>query len=126
MTRMFFTAAIALLMLAACAGDSTLTIEDNGDRIELIPGGEIQIALDGNITTGFAWNLVEYDAAVIETTGEPTYEEDGGDVTGAGGRWTWTMQAVAAGESPVRFEYRRPWEDVPPQSTFAIVVAVAP
>jgi predicted secreted protein len=114
-----------MLILSACSANPTLTIEDDGDRIQLVPGGEVQVTLEGNITTGFAWDLVEYDAAVIEPTGEQTHEGDRADVIGAGGCWTWTLRAVAVGESPVRFEYHRPWEDVPPESTFAIVAVVA-
>jgi inhibitor of cysteine peptidase len=88
-------------------------------------GDEIQVTLDGNATTGFSWELVEYNPAVIAPVGEPTYEAAAdGELVGTGGSWTWTLRAVAAGESPVRFVYHRTWEDEPPESTFSFTAAV--
>ena len=113
-----------MIAVGGCGGTPVITADDDGARIALAPGDEIQVTLAGNATTGFSWELAEYDAAVIHPLGEPAYDADGGDVVGSGGEWTWTLQAVAAGESPVTFVYHRPWEDVPPESTFSFVAAV--
>ena len=42
----------------------------------------------------------------------------------SGGTWTWTLRAVAEGESPVRFVYHRAWEDEVPASVFSFTAAV--
>jgi predicted secreted protein len=125
MTRIAVVLAVLTLLLAACGGSRTLTIDADGDRVPLSPGDEIRVALVGNMTTGFTWDLVEYDAAVIAPLGDPTYEQDGsGDAVGTGGTWTWTLRAVAEGESPVRFVYRRSWEDEDPASVFSFTATV--
>ena len=124
MARMVVVVVILMVVAVACSQGLALTIDDDGDRVSLTPGDEIQVTLAGNATTGFSWELADYDPAVITPLGEPTYEEDDGELVGAGGEWTWTLRAVAAGESPVRFVYHRAWEDEPPESVFSFVASV--
>ena len=124
MARIAVVVAILTVVAAACSQGLALTVDDDGDRVSLTPGDEIQVTLAGNATTGFSWELVEYDPAVITSLGEPTYEEGDGELVGAGGEWTWTLRVVAAGESPVRFVYHRAWEDEPPESVFSFVAVV--
>ena len=124
MTRIVVVAAVLMVVVVACTGNHVLTLGDDGDRVSLAPGDEIQVTLEGNATTGFSWELVEYDSAVIAPLGEPTYDVDDGELAGAGGSWTWTLRAVAAGESPVRFVYHRTWEDEAPESIFSFTAVV--
>ena len=124
MTRMVVVVTLLMVVAAACSQGSVLTLDDDGDRVSLAPSDEIQVTLAGNATTGFSWELIEYDPAVITPLGEPTYEEDDGELAGAGGEWTWTLRAVAAGDSQVRFVYHRAWEDEQPESVFSFVAAV--
>ncbi len=123
MTRVVL-AVVLMVVAAACSGSQALTLDDDGERVSLAPGDEMQVTLDGNATTGFSWELVDYDPAVIAPVGEPTYDDDGGELVGAPGRWTWTLRAVAAGDSPVQFVYHRAWEEDPPESTFSFTAAV--
>ncbi len=124
MTRVAIVLSALILVLAACGGTRSLTIDDNGDRVSLSPGEEIRVSLDGNATTGFTWELVENDVTVIAPVGEPVYEEATGDMVGTGGTWTWTLRAVGTGESPVRFVYHRTWEDEPPAADYSFVAIV--
>ncbi len=124
MTRVVLAVALLTVIAGACAGNHVLTLDDDGDRVPLASGEEIQVTLEGNATTGFSWELVEYDPAVITPLGESTYDENDGELVGSGGRWTWTLRAVAAGESPVRFVYDRTWEEEPPESVFSFTAAV--
>lgn len=123
MTRVVFVV-VLLVVAVACAGSRGLSVDDDGTRVSLAPGDEIQVTLEGNATTGFSWELIEYDPAVIAPLGEPTYEESDGEQVGAGGTWTWTLRAAAAGDSPVRFVYHRTWEDEPPESSLSFTAAV--
>ena len=124
MARIVVVVAILMVVAVACSRGPSLTLDDEGDRVSLAPSDEIQITLAGNATTGFSWELVEYDPAVVTPLGQPTYEEDDGELVGAGGEWMWTLRAVAAGESRVRFVYHRTWEDEPPESVFSFVAVV--
>lgn len=125
MARVAVVVAVLMVGIAACSGNLSLSIADDGDRVSLEPSQEIQVTLEGNATTGFSWDLVEYDPSVITPLDEPVYEEDAGDLVGAGGRWTWTLRALSAGDSPVRFVYHRTWEDEPPESVFSFTAAVS-
>lgn len=124
MTRIVLVAAVLMVVVVACTGNHVLTLRDDGDRVLLAPGDEVQVTLEGNATTGFSWELVEYDPTVITPLGEPTYDVDDDELVGAGGSWTWTLRALAAGESPVRFEYHRTWEDETPESILCFTAAV--
>ncbi len=125
MARIVVVVAIMMVVAAACSQGLALSVDDDGDRVSLRPGDEIQVTLAGNATTGFSWELVEYDPAVITPLGEPTYEEGDVELVGAGGEWTWTLRGVAGGESQVQFAYHRAWEDEPPESVFSFVAVVA-
>jgi inhibitor of cysteine peptidase len=115
-----------MLVASACSGTGALAADNNGERVSLAPGDEIEITLEGNITTGFAWGLVDYDPTIIATVSEPAYVEGATDAVGVGGTWTWTLRAVSKGESLVSFVYERPFEDVPPVETFSFTAVVSP
>jgi len=117
--------AVLVVMVAGCSTSRSLGLEDDGTRVALRSGDEIEITLAGNATTGFSWELVEFDPAVITPLGEPVYEESGPDVAGGGGEWTWTLVAQESGECEVQFVYHRTWEDEPPEETFSFTASVS-
>jgi predicted secreted protein len=94
MSRMGLVAAFVIIAASACSGRQMLSLGDDGASLSLPPAEEIEVTLDGNATTGFSWELVEYDAAVVLPVGEPSYVEVSSDVVGAGGQWTWILHAV--------------------------------
>ena len=124
MIRAFALVASLVVMLAGCSASRSLGLDDDGTRVALRPGDEIEVTLEGNATTGFSWELVEFDPAVITALAEPVYEETDTDLVGAGGKWTWTLAAQEPGECAVRFIYHRTWEDEPPEATFAFIATV--
>jgi predicted secreted protein len=123
-TRIIVVLAVLSMLLVACGGDRVLTVDDAGERVSLSQGDELRVTLEGNATTGFIWELSDYDPAVIAPLGEPVYADAGGDRVGAPGEWTWTLRAVGDGESAVSFVYHRTWEDDPPASAFSFTAAV--
>ncbi len=118
---------LTTLFLAACSGNQTvsLTNADTGKTVDLKPGDELEVKLEGNITTGFAWEARDFDSAVLELTGgEPEYKSES-DLVGAGGVFTFRFKAKAAGSTAVHFIYYRSFEpDVPPIETFDVTVNV--
>ncbi|MCP4249913.1 MAG: protease inhibitor I42 family protein [bacterium] len=101
----------------ADAAAAELTDADDGGTVALAVSARMTISLASNPTTGFEWGLAEFDEAVLEHTGQDYIEDDpppGGwpeGWSGVGGTDVWEFTARAAGETTLRLEYRRDWED---------------
>jgi inhibitor of cysteine peptidase len=104
----------------------TVTIVDQGKIVELKPGQKLQVTLDSNRTTGFSWSLESIDAKILQQAGEPVYlPESKHEVVGGKGTESWLFTAIAPGEQPMRFLYRRPFEpNISPARTFAFTVRI--
>ncbi len=115
-----------LLALTACGPATvTLTASDSGGQIKVKTGDLIVIQLEGNPSTGYAWETRDLDAAMFELVGEPEFKSDSPDLIGAGGTLTLTFKALKAGTATLNLVYHRPWEtDVEPLDTFSITVTV--
>ena len=117
---------LAMAILPGCSSSAeTLTLDDDGARVALSEGDTIEVALDGNATTGFSWVLVEFDDDVVAVEGDPAYEVEDTELVGVGGTWTWVLVARQPGETIVRFAYQRSWEDEPPEATFSFTASVS-
>lgn len=104
-----------------------LTDGDDGKAVELRVGQVLEITLEANPTTGFGWEVLEVEGAVVEQQGEKAYKprETDGRRVGVGGWETFTFKAVKAGAAELKLVYRRSWEkDVEPAKTFAVKVTV--
>ena len=87
-------------------------------------GDTLAIALKGNPTTGYRWELLSVNKAVLKAMGEPDYETSS-NAMGAGGTFVFKFKAVAAGSSPVKLVYHRTFEvDTPPTKAFGVKVTV--
>lgn len=126
----------AILLLGACsaashpstpddsASQKTIGEQENGSTVALQAGGELDITLDANATTGYRWEIAADDAAVVKPMGEPEYKPQGTGL-GAGGKTTFHFEAVAPGQTVVKLIYHRPFEQgVPPAKTFQVNVIV--
>jgi inhibitor of cysteine peptidase len=125
-------AVVALLAIAAIAltqmeetpaVSASVGPDEAGSAIALEIGGELTIALPANPSTGYGWTVSAIDPAVVIQKGEPEFAAQS-NLTGAGGTMTFRFIAAGAGESELRLEYRRPWEDAEPFDTFQVTVNV--
>lgn len=132
MSRFTLFLVIVLVGLLVIAGAVLLTRsepllfteEDAGKTIELEVGDEFSIVLEGNITTGYTWEMVTTVGVVVEQIGEPVFENES-DLVGAGGRMTLNFKATTPGRQTLQLVYHRPWEeDVAPLQTFSLNVVV--
>ncbi|MGC9530499.1 MAG: protease inhibitor I42 family protein [Candidatus Bipolaricaulaceae bacterium] len=96
--------------------------EDEGARLWLQVGESLMVALPGNPTTGYEWE-VEGEPAFLALVPGVEYRADSG-LLGAGGVFYFRYRAEEAGEGQLTFAYRRPWEAAPPERTFAVTVVV--
>lgn len=114
----------AAMANAAMASTHRLTEADSGRAVDLKVGDRLEIALPGNPTTGFQWEVGSVDRAVLRPIGEPQFERSS-DALGAGGTVTLRFEAVAPGAASLQLVYRRPFEkDTPPARAFNLSATV--
>jgi inhibitor of cysteine peptidase len=96
----------------------------NGTNLTVAIDDAIEVTLDGNPTTGYQWEFVTMDPALLTET-EPMKYEPANVLLGSGGRFIYFFKASAIGETDLRFVYRRPFEkDKPPAKMFQVHLTV--
>jgi inhibitor of cysteine peptidase len=97
---------------------------DCGSSVELNTGDSLSLALEGNPTTGYVWEIESNDPAVMKPSGEPEYHADS-EAIGAGGTYTFRFTAVAKGKVTLRLVYHRPFEkNVPELKSCEVTIIV--
>ena len=122
---------LAILVLAAGCGTAKevkLDADANGSQTELETGQVLVVTLESNPTTGYQWEVVELDDAILQQQGEAEFQvSDSRDPPppGTGGTETFRFEAVNAGQTTLKLVYHRSWEtDVEPLETFSLQVVV--
>ena len=119
--------------ISGCAGQTTasatepvaLDAGDNGSRIQLQKGQALTVALEGNPSTGYNWQVEVLDQAILKQVGEPEFEAES-DLLGAPGTVTLRFEAAGAGETELKLVYQRGWEQgAEPLETFTVQVTVS-
>jgi predicted secreted protein len=88
-------------------------------------GSSFTIVLAANHTTGYSWRLSKPLNANLLRQVSDVYEEESSGRIGAGGKETWTFEALSAGTAEIEFEYARPWgKDVAPVNTAKYTVEI--
>ncbi|GAB4311793.1 MAG: hypothetical protein Kow0097_13380 [Candidatus Bipolaricaulota bacterium] len=95
---------------------------DAAGVVSLRVGERMLVALPGNPTTGYAWE-VEGEPAFLTRLEGVAYRSES-ELIGAGGTFYFRYEATATGEGELSFAYRRPWEAVPPAQTVSLTVIV--
>jgi inhibitor of cysteine peptidase len=111
----------------ANGGPVKLTEADNGRAVTVKAGEDIQVILSGNPTTGYTWTSTVSDQAVLQQQGDPVYAQGntGSSIVGAGGTFTFTFKAAAAGQVALKFDYARPFDTgVVPIQTCSMTITV--
>lgn len=115
---------MVLFLLTGCTQKVKVDAAMNGTTLEVDKGQEVVLKLDANPTTGYDWELIEVDPAILKQVGDVDYKADS-MLIGSGGVNTYTFEAVASGSTRLKLVYRRSWEiDAPPLQTFELVVTV--
>ena len=125
--KLFLLILILNISLSACntgSNANTLTAADAGKTIEMSTGETFAVELEGNPTTGYAWEVDEINPAVLKQVGEPEFKAES-DLVGAEGIVILHFEAIASGDTPLKLIYHRPWEeDVPPLEIFEVGILV--
>ena len=116
-----------MALFSGCGTNGTqITDADNGKQITVRPGDVVTVTLVSNPTTGYSWQVMEIDNAILVQEGDPEYKQSPGSegLVGAGSTETFRFKAVGSGETPLGLGYLRPWESVPPIETFTVKIRV--
>jgi len=126
-SRLTVITVILFLVVSACTSgvvEHQLTAANANQTIEVNVGDTLVVELEGNPTTGFTWEAAELDQAVLEQVGEPEFNAES-DLLGAPGVISLRFKAIGPGPTLLKLVYHRPWEqDVPPEETFEVTIAV--
>ncbi|WP_374686066.1 protease inhibitor I42 family protein [Promineifilum sp.] len=128
--RTLLLSLLLLTTLVACGGNTPQDIyiadeNDDGQTVAMTVGDAFQLSLPENRSTGYVWSIVVNDDAILWPSGEPAYEIEGEPMPGAGGRVTFTFEAVGPGAITLELINARPGETaVEPADTFALAVTV--
>jgi uncharacterized repeat protein (TIGR01451 family) len=108
------------------AEDGVVSLDeaDNGGTIDLRGDQELVIDLEGNLSTGYAWEVASVDDAVLQRVGQFEFEHYS-DVVGSAGRQTLRFRAAGEGQTDLVLAYRRSWEDAAPVKTYSVGVRTA-
>ena len=88
-----------------------LTAVDHGREISLGVGGEVTIRLDENLSTGYAWELVELDDRLLRVV--VNRHLPGPPGIGRAGLREVVLEAVETGAGRIGLRLRRAWD--PPE-----------
>jgi inhibitor of cysteine peptidase len=117
---------LGLIMACTPAAQDSLKIgeQDAGKTVTLKMGDTLVVSLEGNVTTGFNWVPAPQEPALLQQVGEPEVTPVS-DLVGASGTIVLKFKAAAAGQTLLRLDYKRPFEqDTPPVKTFEVTVIV--
>jgi len=92
-------------------GTVEVTARDNGKVISAALGNLVRITLESNPSTGYNWELRDFDYGAADFYASDVVARKGGNVfVGAPGNTVLTLQAVKPGTQQITAVYRRHWE----------------
>ena len=99
----------------------------DGEGFSLEVGQSLEVRLQGNPTTGYAWAVLSTEGDAIRCPSEPEYRPDPAPagMAGAGGWFAIRMVGTKPGSAKIVLGYQRPWEkDTPPAKALTLTFRV--
>ena len=113
--------------LSACSVSCvTLNEKDNGRAVSLTGNQSLQITLPSNISTGYSWNIVSIDSAILKEIGEKEYVQTIKRKGGAG-HTIFRFKPAGKGKFSLKLAYYQGqgWEkNTPHEKTFTVTLSV--
>jgi inhibitor of cysteine peptidase len=120
----------AISVAVANPAPTTVTVSeaDDGKTVALRAGDYLNVTLQEDPTTGFRWVVVEREDSRLRPAGDQYAAPDPGPdgSVGGGGQRLLRFQALGAGPTRLRLEYRRVNDAGPPARTWSLVASVRP
>lgn len=112
------------IISSSAQGETILSEKDANSTVVLKVGEIFQVVLPGNPTTGYNWEMVSGNIAILRQIGEREFKRDS-ELIGSGGKFVFTFEAASPGQAIIRLIYHRPWErNIPPANTFEITTII--
>jgi len=92
--------------------------------VQVKEGRVFEVSLEANPTTGYLWEVIELDEAILQQEGEAEFKPES-KLVGAPGVQTFRFKARTPGQVILTLVHHRPWEkDKDPLDSFSIQVVV--
>ena len=129
-TKIILTCAILIFALSLANTSNTLAGEsmklsenDSGKIVEISVGDELEVALPGNPTTGYIWEVSSINSNVLRLDKIDFVAHD--QAIGGGGIEIRRFHAISEGKSEVKLIFHRSFEqNIPPIKTFEVTVII--
>ncbi|MDZ7741184.1 MAG: protease inhibitor I42 family protein [Bacteroidota bacterium] len=102
-----FFLVLFLAIFSSCS--NPFTMRDSGRTVEFSLNAQFQVDLTGNPSTGYIWQVSQYDDHVIRQIGEPKFEVKDKKI-GSPGVYTFTFETIAPGQTTLELVYTRKFE----------------
>jgi predicted secreted protein len=109
----------------------SITDADDSETIDLMKDDSLVITLEANSSTGYRWQILKNNDAVMKPAGPPEYQDGkpAGNpanpaMTGAAGHAVFNFSAIATGKETLELGYSRP-TDHDPAKTFTVNIRVS-
>ena len=91
--------------------------------ITVTKGSNFAFSLEGNMTTGFSWQVYIDDEEIVKLVSN-VYEPEDSDLEGSGGVSVITLEALRKGETMITLEYAQNWDGGEVDKTREIEIVV--
>jgi predicted secreted protein len=133
MTKIHRRIAIGVIAILAAALASPHRIEagaplsiteaDDGETLELMKDDSLVITLEANSSTGYRWQILKNNEALMKPAGPPDYQGGKPGIIGAPGHAVFSFSAIAPGKETLELGYSRP-TDHDPAKTFTVNITI--
>ena len=127
----FLLLLVMSVLLSGCTGNKiNLGMDYNGRQIELTKGQTFNVTLESNPSTGYSWEVVEFNNNMLHQIGEAEYRRISNftgeqPMAGVPEMQTFRFEAINTGQTTLKLVYHRPWEkDVAPSNSFSVDLIV--
>jgi predicted secreted protein len=120
-------ASVVALVLAtgASAGTITLGAKANGKTVKAKVGDLVQITLQSNASTGYAWEVSGVSAAKLSVRSAVYTPPKAGSAPGSTGSYTLTLRVRTAGSSTLKLQYVGPPSAYTLGKSFSVTIAAS-
>ncbi len=103
---------IGLALTQMAFGNQHIRISkyDNGKEITLPRGSIVEVSLESQGATGYAWTFTKLDSSYVEILREKITGKANDGMTGGPVGHTWFLRLIKEGQTDIRMAYSRPWE----------------